>query len=192
MSLDYCCATDVGAAPYVAVPPTDARPLHRLATVRRRQGVSRHAVAGRLKIGVEEVREQETESNDLPLSTLYAWRDVLDVPIAELLVEPSDGYSPSILARSQLVRLMKTIRTILAKTKQDSVRSLAQTMVNELVEIMPELAEIGVWTIGGRRRRLSEVGVAAERRMAADMFVESNDDEYSRPQYDASFMCEQS
>ena len=87
---------------------------------------------------------------------------------------------------------MKTVRTILEKTRQDSVRSMAQTMVNELVEIMPELAEIGVWTIGGRQRRLSEVGVAAERRMAADMFVESNDDEYSRPQCDASFMCGQS
>ena len=169
-----------------------AQPLHRLATVRRQQGVSRHAVAGRLKIGVEQVRQQETESSDLPLSTLYAWRDILDVPIAELLVEPGDGYSPSILARSQLVRLMKTVRTILEKTKQDSVRWMAQTMIDQLVEIMPELADVGVWNIGGRRRRLSELGVAAERRLAADMFVESNDDEYPRPQYDASFMCEQS
>ena len=68
-------------------------------------------MASRLRIGVEQVRQQESESSDLPLSTLYAWREILEVPIAELLVEPSDDLPSPILLRSRLVRLMKTVRT---------------------------------------------------------------------------------
>ena len=177
MSIGYCYVTDMGAAPYVAVPPTDSQPLHRLAAVRRQQGVSRHAVARRLKIDVEQVRQQESESSDLPLSTLYAWQNILDVPIAELLVEPGDGLPSSILMRSQLLRLMKTVQTILEKTKQESVRRMAQTMVGQLVEIMPELADVGAWNIGGRQRRRSELGVAAQRRLADEVFVENDDDD---------------
>jgi hypothetical protein len=137
-------------------------------------------VASRLRIGVEEVRRQESEGSDLPLSALYAWREILDVPIAELLVEPSDDLPSPILMRSRLVRLMKTVRTTLDKAKQDSVRWLVQTMINQLVEIMPELSEVGVWNVGGRQRRRSELGVAAERRLATDMFVDKDDDDYAR------------
>jgi transcriptional regulator with XRE-family HTH domain len=186
MSLDHICATAVGAVAYVAVPPSDPQPLHRLAAVRRQQGVSRHAVAHRLKIDVDEVRQQESENADLPLSTLYAWREVLDVPVGELLAEPDDGPSSSIQARSQLVRLMKSARMLLEKAKQDSVRYVAQTMINQLVEIMPELAEVGVWNIGGRQRRRSELGVAASRRLTAEMFVDGND---GCAQAEATYAC---
>jgi hypothetical protein len=70
MSIGHSYITEVGSAPYVALPPGNAQPLHRLATVRRQQGVSRHTVARRLKIEIEQVHQQETESSDLPLSTL--------------------------------------------------------------------------------------------------------------------------
>jgi transcriptional regulator with XRE-family HTH domain len=180
MSIGHCYLTEVGSAPYVAVPATNTQALHRLAAVRRQQGVSRHAVASRLKVGIEQVRQQESESSDLTLSTLYAWREILDVPIAELLVEPCDGLPSSILWRSQMVRLMKTVRTILEKTKQDSVRWMAQTMISQLVEIMPELSEVGVWNIGGKQRRRHELGVAAQRRLATEMFVEKDDGELIR------------
>jgi hypothetical protein len=180
MSIEHCYVTGMGAVPYVAVPPRVSRPLHRLATVRRQQRVSLHAVARRLDIEVEEVRRQEGENCDLPLSALYAWQSVLDVPVAELLVEPDDGLPSSILLRSQLVRLMKTVQTIAEKAKQESVRRMAQTMVGQLVDIMPELAEVGVWNIGGRQRRRSELGVAAQRRLSDDVFVEHDDDEHAR------------
>ena len=180
MSIGHCYLTEVGSVPYVPVPATNTQPLHRLAAVRRQQGVSRHVVASRLKVEIDHVRQQESENSDLLLSTLYAWREILDVPIAELLVEPCDGLPSSILLRSQLVRLMKTIRTILEKTKQDSVRWMAQTMINQLVEIMPELSEVGVWNIGGKQRRRTELGVAAQRRLATEMFVEKDDGEFAR------------
>ena len=89
MSIGHCYVTEVGSAPFVPLPPTDAQPLHRLATVRRQQGVSRHTVASRLNVEIDQVRQQENENSDLPLSALYAWREVLDVPITELLVEPT-------------------------------------------------------------------------------------------------------
>jgi transcriptional regulator with XRE-family HTH domain len=180
MSIGHSYITEVGLASSVALPPGSAQSLHRLAVVRRQQGVSRHAVASRLNVGIEKVRQQENESSDLPLSMLYAWGEILDVPIAELLAEPSDGLPAQVLLRSQLVRLMKTVRTTLEKAKQDSVRWLVQTMINQLVEIMPELSEVGVWNVGGRQRRRSELGVAAERRLASEMFVEKDEEEASR------------
>jgi transcriptional regulator with XRE-family HTH domain len=180
MSTDNCCAMDVGAAPCLAVVTTGSRPLHRLAAVRRQQGLSRQAVANRLSVEVEQVRRQESESCDLPLSTLYAWRDVLDVPVAELLIEPDDGLPSWLLMRSQLVRLMKTVQTIVEKSKQESVRRLAQTMVGQLVEIMPELADVGAWNINGRQRRRTEFGMAAHRRLADEMFVEHGGEGHPR------------
>jgi len=178
MSIGHCYVTEVGAALCAAVPATDSRPLHRLAAVRRHQGVSRCAVARRLNIGIEQVRQQESECSDLPLSALYAWQAILDVPIAELLVEPRDGLPSSVSLRSRLVRLMKTVQSILEKTKQDSVRWMAQTMIAQLIEMMPELANIGAWNVSGRQRRRSELGVAAQRRLPDEVFVES--DEYSQ------------
>jgi transcriptional regulator with XRE-family HTH domain len=175
MSIGPCYLTEAGTT-CAAVPPSDTRPLHRLAVVRRQQGVSRHAVASRLHISVDQVRDQECEDSDLPVSTLYAWQKVLDVPVAELLVEPDDGLPSEVLLRSQLVRLMKTVRTTLDKAKQDSVRWLVQTMINQLVEIMPELSEVGVWNIGGKQRRRSDLGVAAERRLMSDTLVEKDND----------------
>ncbi len=179
MSTGHCYVAEAGSPPCVAVPPANAPVLHRLAAVRRQQGVSRHAVASQLKLGIEQVRQQESESSDLPLNALYAWREILDVPIAELLVEPGNEAPAPILLRSQLVRLMKTARTILDKAKQDSVRWLTQSMISQLIEIMPELSEVGVWNVGGKPRRQSELGMAAQRRMATELFVEK-DDEYAR------------
>ena len=174
MSIANCCVTAVATVPYVPVPTRNSQPLHRLGVVRRQQGVARHTVARQLKIGVEEVRQQESEDCDLPLSRLYAWQKVLDVPVAELLVEPDDGVPSWILLRSQLVRLMKTVQAIAEKTKQESVRRMVQTMVGQLVEIMPELANVGAWNANGKKRRRSELGVTAERRLADAMFVEDD------------------
>ena len=172
MSTDYCCVPQADAAPFVVVPATRRRPLHRLATVRRQQGVSRHAIARQLNIEVEQVRQQENENSDLSLSMLYAWQSILDVPIGELLVEPDDGLPSSILLRSQMVRLMKTVQTISENTKQESIRARAQTMVGQLVEIMPEVADVGPWNINGAPRRPSDLGLTAHRRMSDDLFVD--------------------
>lgn len=175
MSIEPCAATGVGAAQNVAVPATGSQSLQRLAAVRRQQGLSRRTVARRLNIEIEQVRQQESESCDLPLSMLYAWQKALEAPVAELLVEAGDALTPPVLERSQLVRLMKTALAISEQTKQESVRRMVQTIVGQLVEIMPELANVSAWHAVGKRRRLSELGVAAQRRLGDEWFVDRNE-----------------
>jgi hypothetical protein len=121
------------------------------------------------------VRQQECETVDLPLSAIYAWQKVLDVPVGELLVEAGDMLVAPILERSQLVRLMKTVLAIRQQARQQSIRRMAQTMCEQLIEIMPELANIGPWHAVGKRRRLSELGMAAQRRLAEDVFIDRGD-----------------
>ena len=60
-----------------------------------------------MNITIKQVREQECETTDLPLSVLYAWQKALDVPVAELLAEVGDSLVSPILERSQLIRLRR-------------------------------------------------------------------------------------
>jgi transcriptional regulator with XRE-family HTH domain len=140
--------------------------------VRRLQGISRRTMARRLNLEIEQVRQQERETADMPLSVLYAWQKALDVPISELLVEASDSLASPVLERSQLVRLMKTVLAVREHARQESIQRMAQTMSNQLVEIMPELASIGPWQTVGKRRQRTELGVAAQRRLAETVFLE--------------------
>jgi hypothetical protein len=94
------------------------------------------------------------------------------VPVAEVLVEAGDGLASPVLERSQLVRLMKTVLAIREQARQESIRRMAETAIGQLTEIMPELAEVGPWHAVGRRRRLDELGMAAQRRLAEEMFID--------------------
>jgi len=138
------------------------RALHRLAAVRRLQSISRSMLARHMNVDVAEIRRQE-EANDLPLNVLYEWQKVLDVPIAELLVEPQDSISQPFMQRAQLVRLMKTALTLLELAGQRSERLMAQTLVDHLIGVMPELQGVSAWNAVGTRRTLGEFGVTALR-----------------------------
>jgi len=175
MSTAHFDTTNSGVPPAVAVPTAEQRRLQRLAAVRQQQGLSRRTVARRMNVEIEQVRQQECETADLPLSTLYAWQKALEVPIAELLTEAGDSLVSPVLERSQLVRLMKTVLAIREQAKQESIRRMTQTMIEQLTEIMPELAEIGPWHAVGKRRRLNELGIAAQRRLTADVFIDQDD-----------------
>jgi len=151
------------------------RRLHRLAEVRRQQGVSRRTVARRLNKDVRQVKFQERQDTDLPLSELYRWQEVLDVPISELLVESNDPLSPPVMQRAQLVRLMKTAAAILERSQQPGIRRMAENLVAQLVEIMPELVEVHPWHAVGKRRSQDELGKAAERGLWTDFLHELSD-----------------
>jgi transcriptional regulator with XRE-family HTH domain len=168
--------TSVGAGGAYDVPlPPTGRPLQRLAQVRRRQGVSRRTVARRLNLDLPEICRQEMETSDMTLSQLYRWQEALEVPVGELLVEADDAVSPPLLQRAQLVRLMKSVLSIQANTRQESIRRMAQTLAEQLLEMMPELAGVGPWHAIGKRRRLDELGVAAQRRLSDDVFLDRDD-----------------
>jgi len=175
MSIGHFEITGTGSPQNVVLPAVESRPMQRLASVRRQQGISRRTVARRLNVDIEEVRQQECETTDLRLSVLYAWQKVLEVPVAELLVEANDSLTTPILERSQLVRLMKTVLAISEQARQEAIRRMAQTMANQLIEIMPELAQVGPWHTVGKRRRLNELGIAAQRRLADEVFFDHDE-----------------
>ncbi|MEE8451124.1 MAG: helix-turn-helix transcriptional regulator [Thermoguttaceae bacterium] len=155
--------------------PATPAALHRLAAVRRQQGISRRTVARRLGMEVSQVKAQERDTSDLLLSRLYQWQQLLEVPITELLVEASDPLSEPVLKRAQLVRVMKTVLAILETSDQEPIQRMAQTLVEQLTEIMPELEGVGPWHAVGERRRRDEFGVAAERRLADSVFTDMID-----------------
>lgn len=174
MSLGRDCAKEP-IGPRLLKLPTGGEPLHRLAEVRQQQGVSHRAVARRLETSVAQVKIEERETTNLPLSRLYQWRDALDVPITELLVEAGDGLSSGVRERARLVRVMKTVLAIQEQTGQTPIRRMAQTLIDQLVELMPELEEVGPWHHVGQRRQRNELGVAAQRQLADEAFLDETD-----------------
>jgi transcriptional regulator with XRE-family HTH domain len=146
-------------------------PLHRLGEVRRMQRVSRRALANRLSVSESEIRRQEDATTDLPLSVLHDWQRALGVPIAELLVESEDEVSQPIIQRAYLVRLMKTALALLEQAEKAPVKRMAQTLVDQLIEVMPELRGVTAWNAVGRRRGLDELGMTALRMISEDVFL---------------------
>ncbi len=164
-----------GSAPGIDSRPGDRPVLHRLGAVRRQQGVSRRTMARRLNVDVPTIKQQEDESSDLNLSTLAAWQRVLEVPLAELLVDVEEPLSTPVLKRAQLVRLMKTVMAIRERSRQPSIRRMAQMLVDQLTEVMPELSGVSPWHAVGKRRTRDEVGQAAQRSFSLDAFRFSMD-----------------
>jgi transcriptional regulator with XRE-family HTH domain len=157
--------------------PAVGPPLHRLGTIRRREGISRRTIARRLRTGINEVKRQEDETADLLLSTLYQWQEVLEVPIWELLVDSHEPFSSPVRSRAKMLRVMKTAVTILQRTQQTSIRRLAQMLVEQLTELMPELEGVGPWPAVGKSRQPSDYGQAVHRRVPDELFVSLEDEE---------------
>lgn len=144
-------------------PQTDV-PLHRLAEVRKAQGVSIANLSRRLAMEAAAVRMQEAPCSDLLLSQLYKWREILDVPVAELLINSDDTLDDPIKSRASLVRIMKTVQSILETTHEKQTKYLAQTLFDQLVEIMPELKDVAAWPSIGQSREFKDYGQAVYRR----------------------------
>jgi transcriptional regulator with XRE-family HTH domain len=152
-----------------------ALPLHRLGEARRQEEVSRRNVARYLGITIEDVRQQECQTTDLPLSLLHKWAKVLSLPVGELIEEPDASLPTPLRNRARLVRVMKTATAILEQTRDPRTKRLARSMIDQLTEIMPELRGISAWHAVGRRRRLNELGIAAERCLSDEIFMDVAD-----------------
>ncbi|MFM7137096.1 MAG: helix-turn-helix domain-containing protein [Planctomycetota bacterium] len=144
--------------------------LHRIAEVRRQQGVTLRNVARRLGIPLPVVRRQEQPDCDLRLSDLLRWQEVLEVPVAELLVEADGQLSGPVLARSRMVKLMKTAAAIRDRAQDPSVARMVTMLVEQILEIMPELADVTPWHSVGQRRTREEVGRTARMVVSEEMF----------------------
>jgi len=171
-------------APVARAPSTDqdadlatqsyprSRPLHRISTARQQQGISLRSAARRLGISVREARYQENETTNLSLADLYRWQQLLEVPIANLLVDLDGPLSEPVLKRARMLKLMKTAGAIAHQSKSTSVRRLADMLVAQLVELMPELEGVSPWHVVGQRRTLAEYGRVAEQTLPDSLFAD--------------------
>jgi transcriptional regulator with XRE-family HTH domain len=150
------------------------RHLQKLGAARRRQGLSVRCVAQRLGRTVSEVRAQEEENADIFLSELYRWQAALEVPIDELLHDPQDTLSPRVLTRARLLRVMKTAIAIRRQARSEAERRLARLLIEQLLEIMPELKEVAGWPAVGHRRSANELGRIGENPISDDWLHEAS------------------
>jgi|GEM_PF-725426 len=147
-------------------------PLHRISEVRQQQGTSLRSVARKLNLPAHEVRDQEAEDSDLRISELLKWQQVLEVPLADLLIDNQGPLSQPIHQRASMLRVMKTAKAILESSSDDSTERLAKMLVEQLVQIMPELKEVSAWHTVGQRRTQDEVGRIVERSVPDNFFNE--------------------
>jgi transcriptional regulator with XRE-family HTH domain len=148
------------------------RALNRIQEVRRQQGVSLRRVGQLLRTDVRELRREEDPNSDLPISRLYEWQMALEVPVSDLLVDSGAPLSAPVLERARLVRIMKTVAAIREKAQSTSIERLAQTLVDQVLEIMPELEGINPWHSVGQRRSLEEYGRIVERTYSDNVWHE--------------------
>src|SRR5262245_42951022 len=161
---------DVASVPARERNHEPGRPLHRIQDVRRLQGMSLRTAARQLGTDVRSIRAQEQSSTDLRLSDLYRWQRALDVPVGELLVETDEPLSRPVRERAAMLKVMKTARSILETASGES-RVMAENLVEQLLELMPELAEVSPWHSVGQRRSLDEMGRIAEQPLSESAFL---------------------
>lgn len=166
--------------PAPPLPPGEF-PLQRVKEVRLREGLRPGVVKNALGLANKsDVARREDPKADYWLSEIYALAERFGVPPVQLLCDPGDDLCNSVTGRAKLVLLMKTANLIAENARQESVRRLAQGLCEQLVDMMPELAQIGAWHSVGKRRKVSELGVAAERgRAVRALFGESSYDSLS-------------
>jgi transcriptional regulator with XRE-family HTH domain len=140
--------------------PAADRPLHRLREIRQREGVTRGTVARLLGVSAREVERQEQPSSDIPLSTVRRWQKVLGVPLVELLDDSDNELSAPVQLRARLLRIMKTVRSIQERAQHGAIHRLAETLAEQLIEVMPELKDTAAWPTVGQWRKEREPGQA--------------------------------
>ena len=157
------------AAPAAAEASTN--PLHRLREIRNQQDISIRSLSRRMNVTASEVRMQEDPHFDLRLSALYQWQQALGVPASELLVEPGDGLSAPIQLRARLLRMMKTIATILDQPQSDRTTHLIANLKNDILEVMPEVEGVDRWH-GSSSDRSGDIAAAVLRQIDDAFFLD--------------------
>jgi len=128
-------------------------------------------VARRLGIEIAVIRRQEQPDADLRISDLLKWQHVLEVPLSDLLEEGEGQLSGPVLARSRMVKLMKTAAAIREQVgNEGQAARLIRQLIEQILEIMPELADVTPWHTVGQRRTLDDVGRVAQHPVSDDLF----------------------
>lgn len=141
------------------------KPLHRIQQIRTQQDISVRSLARKMDLPANQVREQEDPTCDISLSSLYRWQQALNVPAAELLMEPDDGLSFPIQTRARLLRMMKTIVTLLDEPQPDRTVDLIENLKTEILAVMPEAEHVDRWHGCGNSRDGRDVAAAVLRQI---------------------------
>ena len=147
-----------------------SRIYHRIKEVRVQQGVSVRSAARKLGLSMQEVRAQENPRQNLDLAQLLAWQEILEVPLADLLVDDDAPLSMPVQQRARLLLVMKTAKSLNDSADDSSMRRLTGMLINQLVELMPELEDVSAWHSVGQRRTQEEIGRIAERALPDSFF----------------------
>ncbi len=142
--------------------PRPGHALHRIQEVRRLQGMSLRTAARQLGTDIRSIRAQEQSTTDLRLSDLYNWQRALEVPVSELLVDEDGPLSRPVRERGAMLKIMKTARSLVESSPPGPSRRMAENLVEQLLELMPELKDVSPWHSVGQRRSLDELGRIAE------------------------------
>jgi hypothetical protein len=89
--------------------------------------------------------------------------------LVELLIEPGNQLSDVISQRAKLVRVMKTARSVCETARDEPTRRLGTMLCEQLLDLMPELAEQTAWPTVGSRRSHADVGRIAENPLRIDL-----------------------
>lgn len=134
---------------------------HYLKEAFQAQGMSLAYCARKMGISVEEALRQMDPDYNLTLSQMFAWSEALDVPLPELLPFDSRTSDP-IRNRGLLLRIVKTARTIQNLSHNTPVQYAAQTLVDQLIELIPEYASVEPWPTVGKSRAAKSEGVVSK------------------------------
>lgn len=151
-----------------------SRKYHRIQEVCIQQGATIRSLSRKMDLSTSEIRQQENPHADLKISDLLRWQQVLEVPLAELLVDNEGPLSEPVGRRARMLRVMKTAKAILESAHDRSTKRLASMLVTQLTEIMPELAEVSAWHTVGQRRTQNELGRIVDRTIPDNFFNDPN------------------
>jgi transcriptional regulator with XRE-family HTH domain len=152
--------------------PRQRRELHRLSIVRKLRKLTLNEVARQLQLPYEEARRQEQETSDLALSQLYRWQRLLQVPIADLLVDGDESLGVPAVKKEALTAVLEVALQIIAHTRQPGIRRIAHTLVDQLVELSPELKPIADAHTAGQAHLFDEQGRALKGALPVDFFLD--------------------
>ncbi len=140
----------------------DVAQLHRIAEVRAQQGLSLRAIARRTGVDLQELKRQELPDSNLTLIDLTRWAKALEVPIENLIVDHDSELSDPVQSRAAMVKVMKTVVALTEVAASPRVVRLTTMLREQMIELMPELAEIGGWPNFGSRRPPDQQGRIGE------------------------------
>ena len=99
----------------------------------------------------------------------FRWQQALRVPAAEILVEPGDKLSSPVNIRARLLRMMKTIVTILDKPQPERTKNLLENLRNEILAVMPEIENIDRWHGSSNARGGDDIAAAVLRQIDEEL-----------------------